>query len=72
MSKPTDSDRSRFSEVGTAAWRSLMVIVITVVLVVTVAGLGFLVYTERITPEPFLLLVGIVVGFILGRLDAIL
>lgn len=74
MDDSTDSDleHNRYRDLGSAAWRSILVILITLVLAVAVAGLGFLVYRQRITAEPFLLLVGIVIGFILGRLDAIL
>lgn len=58
--------------VGTAAWQAGLTALALVVLVLTVAALGFLVYRGRITPEPFLLLTGIVVGFLLGRADAML
>jgi hypothetical protein len=56
--------------VGSTAWRAGLAALALLVLMVTVAALGFLVYRERITPEPFLLLVGIIVGFLLGRVDA--
>lgn len=71
-SPDTESTNKRFREVGNAAWRSIVAVVIALALVVTVTGLGFLVYRQRITAEPFLLLVGIVAGFLLGRLDVIL
>lgn len=69
MTEATDSERPNkgLREIGNTAWHSLVIIVVALVLLVSVAGLGFLVYAQRLTAEPFLLLVGIIVGFILGR-----
>jgi len=64
--------REWVDSVGSAAWRAGLTAIALLVLAVTVVALGFLVYQGRITPEPFLLLVGIVVGFLLGRVDAML
>ncbi len=49
-----------------------MTLLVVGVMGVTVLGLGFLVHRGSVSPGPFLLLVGIVVGFLLGRLDAML
>jgi len=57
---------------GAVAWRSILTIVVVVGVVSATAVIGFLAYRERVTPEPFLLLLGIVVGFLPGRLDAVL
>jgi F0F1-type ATP synthase assembly protein I len=73
MSQPRpETDSDTLQKYKSAARRSVVVLVIAAVLVVTVATLGFLTFHERITPEPFLLLVGILIGFVLGRLDVIL
>lgn len=49
-----------------------MTVLVVGIVAFTVAGLGFLVYRGRVDAGPFLLLVGTVVGFVLGRLDAVL
>lgn len=65
-------DSTSRGRIGSIARRTLVTILVVAVLSVTVLGLGFLVYRGSVSPGPFLLLVGIVVGFVLGRLDAVL
>lgn len=68
-----DSTGPKWAEkVGPWAWRTGLGLLMVLVLIVATVGVGFFVYTERITPEPFLLLVGIIVGFLLGRIDTFL
>jgi hypothetical protein len=64
-------DRTWLNSLGSTAWQTILGGVIVLVLGTAVAGLGFLVYSERLSAEPFLLLVGIIVGFLLGRLDGL-
>lgn len=57
---------------GTVAYQSLLAAMVLGLLIVVCGALGFLVYRGMLDPGPFLLLVGILVGFSLGRLDAVL
>ena len=65
-------ERTWTDTMGSAAWRAAVSVVAIIVLAGTTAGLGFFVYNGRVSPEPLLLLVGIIVGFLLGRIDAML
>lgn len=68
--RPDASDSIR--RAGTVAFQSALTALVLGVLLLVTVGLGFLVFRGRMDPGPFLLLVGIMVGFCLGRLDAIL
>lgn len=74
MSDATDeASRGNWTEkVGPRAWQTGLGLLVVLVLVVATIAVGFFVYTERVTAEPFLLLVGILVGFLLGRIETVL
>lgn len=57
---------------GSAAYQSLLAALVLGLLIVVTGALGFLVYRGVMESGPFLLLLGILVGFSLGRLDAVL
>lgn len=65
-------DRGALGGIQTVAKRTVVTLFVLGILGTVTLGLAFLVYRGRISPGPFLLLVGIVVGFLLGRLDAAL
>lgn len=74
MSDATDdsSHGSWTDSIGPTAWQTGLGLLIVLVLGIVAIAVGFFVYTERVTAEPFLLLVGIIVGFLLGRIDTFL
>lgn len=57
---------------GTVAYQSLLAALVLGLLIVVTGALGFLVYRGVLDAGPFLLLLGILVGFSLGRVDAVL
>lgn len=57
---------------GTVAYQSILAGLVLGVLIAVTGALGFLVYRGVMEPGAFLLLTGILVGFCLGRLDAVL
>lgn len=74
--EPGHPPRAEHSEslrkAGTVAYQSLLAALVLGLLIVVTGALGFLVFRGVMDPGPFLLLLGILVGFSLGRLDALL
>lgn len=69
---PTGQGSDPIRKAGTLAYQSLIAALVLGLLIVVTVALGFLVYRDALDPGSFLLLVGILVGFSLGRLDAVL
>lgn len=61
--------RIGYRQVGEVAWRSMLSLVVIGLLVAIVLGMGFLVYENRLAAEPLVLLVGLLAGYLLGRLE---
>lgn len=61
--------RIGYRQVGEVAWRSILSLVVIGLLVAIVLGMGFLVYEDRLAAEPLVLLVGLLAGYLLGRLE---
>lgn len=61
-----DEDDNTIDKIGHAARRTTVLIFLGLVLSVAVAVLGFLFFAGHLTSEPFLLLVGIIIGIVFG------
>lgn len=61
--------RIGYRQVGEVAWRSMLSLVVIGLLVAIILGMGFLVYEDRLAAEPLVLLVGLLAGYLLGRLE---
>jgi hypothetical protein len=64
MTEQSASDR--LPRAGTHALDAVTQILVTTVILAVFAGMGFLVYTGRMSSDPLILLAGLVVGY-LGR-----
>lgn len=63
--------RESIKQVGAAAGQGLFGVLIFAVIFTITGGLGFLVYQGAIESGPFLLVVGILLGFFLGHVNAV-
>jgi len=52
------------------AWRTAVLLVATVVVLVLFAGMGFLVYRGRMDASPFVLMTGVVLGYLLRTIQS--
>jgi len=57
-------------EAGLTAWRTAVVLVATVIVLVLFAGMGFLVYRGRMEAGPFVLMTGVVLGYLLRAVQS--
>lgn len=55
---------------GMTAWRTAVLLVATVVVLVLFAGMGFLVYRGRMDASPFVLMTGVVLGYLLRTIQS--
>ena len=69
---PRESASESIRKAGSVAYQSLLAALVLGLLLAVTGVLAFFVYRGVLSPEPFLLLLGIFVGFCLGRLDALL
>ena len=69
---PKGSASESIRKAGSVAYQSLLAALVLGLLLAVTSVLAFFVYRGVLSPEPFLLLLGIFVGFCLGRLDALL
>lgn len=63
--------KERLRQAGTAAGQGLFGVLIFAVIFTITGALGFLVYRGAIESGPFLLAVGILLGFFLGHVNAV-
>ena len=52
------------------AWRTAVLLVATVIVLVLFAGMGFLVYHGRMETGPFVLMIGVVLGYLLRAIQS--
>ena len=57
-------------EAGMTAWRTAVLLVATVIVLVLFAGMGFLVYHGRMEAGPFVLMIGVVLGYLLRAIQS--
>lgn len=69
---PNGTASESIRKAGSVAYQSLLGALVLGLLLAVTSVLAFFVYRGVLSPEPFLLLLGIFVGFSLGRLDALL
>ncbi|WP_276302037.1 hypothetical protein [Halorussus lipolyticus] len=63
MDETSRSDRLR--KAGATAWRTTVLVLATLLVALLFVGMGYLVYRGEISEGPFVLMTGVVLGYLL-------
>lgn len=61
----TESPKDQIKRAGLTAWRTAVLVAVTLIVLVMFIGMAFLVYRGNMTEGPLILFAGVILGYIL-------